>query len=65
MKKIVFYGMTMLPLLTACNGLFCDHCMQCESCGNRIQNAVYAGKGIRTVKVRAEENIIEVSYNPK
>ena len=45
--------------------IYCDHCMQCESCGNRIQNAVYAGKGIRTVKVRAEENIIEVSYNPK
>jgi len=45
--------------------IYCDHCMQCESCGSRIQNAVYAGKGIRSVKVRPAENIIEVTYNPK
>lgn len=46
--------------------IYCDHCNQCSSCGKHLYDAIFEdNKGIKKVKVLAEENIIEVTFNPK
>lgn len=42
----------------------CDHCLQCESCDQNIFTKVKANtKGVRSIKVNSEKNIITVKYN--
>lgn len=45
--------------------IYCDHCLNCESCGPTIQQAVYAVEGVHKVKVQPEKNMIVVTYNPE
>lgn len=42
----------------------CDHCVQCDSCGANIYNAIHENRGIRKVKINPEENTITVTYKP-
>ncbi len=42
----------------------CDHCTKCESCDRNIFDRVKTNtKGVRSIKVNAEKNIITVKYN--
>ena len=44
--------------------IFCDHCLQCESCDENIFNSLKDNnKGIRIVKVDTEKNIISIKYH--
>jgi copper chaperone CopZ len=46
--------------------IFCNHCLQCESCDENIFNQIKLNNnGIRFVKVDAKKNIISVKYNSK
>ncbi len=45
--------------------IFCDHCKECESCGSRLEEAIYAVKGVRRVDVDDKTMTIQVAYNPK
>lgn len=42
---------------------YCDHCKKCESCGVRIQNAVYSIKGIKRVDIDEKTKTLTVIYN--
>lgn len=41
----------------------CDHCKQCESCGSRLENALYAQKGVKRVDIDDKKMEIKVVYN--
>ncbi len=43
--------------------IFCDHCLQCGSCGNNININVRSNKGIKKVKIDDKENTITVDYD--
>lgn len=42
--------------------IYCDHCAKCESCKARIENTVYALKGIRMVELNPKNMTIKVIY---
>lgn len=43
----------------------CDHCLECESCGDRISSAIKKTKGISKVRINPKKNTITVVYNPE
>lgn len=43
--------------------IYCDHCLQCGSCGNNININVRSNKGIKKVKIDEKENTITVDYD--
>jgi mercuric ion binding protein len=43
--------------------ILCDHCRQCGSCGDRLEKALYAQKGIKRVDIDEKTMKIKVSYN--
>ena len=45
--------------------IYCDHCKQCESCGSRLENAVYKEKGIKRVDLDEKQKTLSIIYNPK
>ncbi len=43
--------------------IFCDHCLQCESCDDNIFTKIKDyNKGILSVKVDSKQNLITVKY---
>lgn len=76
MKKILFTMLLMSSIQVAFSQsskfqtvkiqteISCDHCLQCESCDQNIFTKVKANtKGVRSIKVNPEINIITVKYN--
>lgn len=45
--------------------IVCDHCQKCPSCGKRIYDALHEVKGVRSVKIDPESNMVTVKYNGK
>jgi len=44
--------------------IFCDHCLECESCDDNIFSKIKDhNKGVSYVKIDPEKNIIRVKYN--
>ena len=44
----------------------CDHCVKCESCDLNIYTHIKDNtKGVRSVKIDADKNVIAVKYNSK
>ena len=44
--------------------IFCNHCLQCESCDDNIFSKIKDyNKGIMSVKVDSKKNLIIVKYN--
>ena len=44
--------------------IFCDHCLQCESCDDNIFSKIKDhNKGVMSVKVDSKQNLIIVKYN--
>ena len=43
--------------------IFCDHCLQCESCGANIKDNINANKGIEKVLIDSNKNLIIVTYD--
>lgn len=51
--------------LTIQTEVFCDHCIGCESCRPRIEDALLLTKGVKDAKFDDETQTIKVVYNPK
>lgn len=50
--------------LTVKTSIACDHCLQCSSCGQNINDKIRdTEKGIRKVKVDPKTNTITVTYS--
>lgn len=45
--------------------IYCDHCNQCESCGQRIYNALHEVAGVKKVKIDAKTQTISVTFDSK
>ena len=45
--------------------IYCDHCMECESCSGKIQRDLSFDKGIEKVVLDEKQMTITVLYNPK
>jgi hypothetical protein len=43
--------------------IYCSHCSQCETCGQRFDTELYKLKGLKSYTISG--NIIKVSYSPK
>lgn len=41
----------------------CDHCKTCESCGGRLEKAVYGLKGVKRVDIDDQKKVIKVVFN--
>lgn len=50
-------------ILIVKTSIACDHCLQCSSCGQNINDQIRdAEKGIKKVKINPKENTITVTY---
>lgn len=45
--------------------IYCDHCNQCETCGQNFQSNIYKIKGVKMYELDAENMTITVYYNTK
>jgi len=43
--------------------IYCDHCQKCESCGKRLETAVYGVKGVKRMDIDPGSKTVEVIYN--
>ncbi len=43
--------------------IYCDHCQKCESCGKRLENAIYDVKGVKRMDLNTADNTVEIVYN--
>lgn len=43
--------------------IYCDHCKKCNSCGARLEKAVYTQKGIKRVDIDEANKTVSVVYN--
>lgn len=43
--------------------IYCDHCKKCESCGKRLEEAIYNEKGIKRVDIDEQEKTVSIVYN--
>lgn len=52
-------GVDTLSVKTA---ITCDHCLECETCGQNLIPGIYSLKGVKKVTIEAEKNTITVVY---
>ncbi len=45
--------------------IYCDHCMQCESCSGKLEDELFFNKGIKSIRLDDKEMTITVTYNPE
>jgi len=57
-----FAGLETLVIKTT---IYCDHCLECETCGGKLEKDMGFEKGIRLVKIDEQAMTITVTYNPK
>ncbi len=43
--------------------IYCSHCSQCETCGQRFDAELYKLNGLKSFTITG--NVIKVSFNPK
>ncbi len=43
--------------------IYCDHCKECESCGPRLEEAIYEVKGVKRVDIDEVSSTLKVVYN--
>lgn len=48
---------------TVKTNIYCDHCKQCASCGQRLYDGIKDIEGVKQVKINPEENEIVIKYN--
>jgi mercuric ion binding protein len=50
--------------ITIATQISCDHCLQCKSCGQHINDKIRdLERGIKKVKIQPKENTITVTYS--
>ncbi len=45
--------------------IYCDHCKECESCSERLEEAVYRVKGVRRFELDEKSATIKVIFHPQ
>ena len=45
--------------------IYCDHCSQCETCGQNFQSNIYKIKGVKMYELDEDNMTITVFYNSK
>jgi periplasmic mercuric ion binding protein len=45
--------------------IYCDHCNECETCGQNFNSNIYKIKGFKMYELDAENKTITVYYNSK
>jgi len=45
--------------------IYCDHCKQCETCGDKFHKKLYNEDGIKSVEVDPKANTITVIYDTR
>lgn len=73
MKRILFVLITCAPFLSQAQSkiatihvkasIYCDHCQKCESCGKRLEEAIYQEKGIKRIDINSKEKTVNIVYN--
>lgn len=48
--------------LTVKTEITCDHCLECETCGQNLIPSIYNLKGIKKITIEPEKNTITVVY---
>ena len=57
-------GQTKIATINVKASIYCDHCKQCESCGSRLEKAVFNEKGIKRVDLDETNKTLSIVYNP-
>ena len=60
----VVYGQSKVATINVKASIYCDHCKQCESCGSRLEKAVFNEKGIKRVDLDEASKTLTIVYNP-
>ncbi|HEY1032099.1 MAG TPA: heavy metal-associated domain-containing protein [Flavipsychrobacter sp.] len=65
---IVFIGSNLnaqskVETINVKTSIYCDHCKKCESCGKRLEEAVYKEKGVKRVDIDEKTKVVTISYN--
>jgi copper chaperone CopZ len=58
------FGQSKVATINVRASIYCDHCKQCESCGARLEQAVYSEKGIKRVDLDEKQKTLNIIYNP-
>ncbi len=45
--------------------IYCDHCKQCETCGDKFNKELYNQAGIKNVEIDSKANTITVIYDTR
>lgn len=45
--------------------IYCDHCLQCETCGMKFTQELMYTKGVKSMDLNEKTMFITVVYNPK
>ncbi|MCP1995560.1 heavy-metal-associated domain-containing protein [Flavobacterium sp. HSC-61S13] len=45
--------------------IYCEHCKECETCGQTFKSTLYKLSGVRQFDIDQEANTITVYYSPK
>ena len=57
------YAQTKTATIQVKTSIYCDHCKRCESCGKRLQEAVFTEKGVKRVDIDDKVNSVKIVYN--
>lgn len=73
MKRILIFLLALAPFFLHAQtkvativvkaSIYCDHCKKCESCGERLENAIREEKGIKRVDINEKEKSVSIVYN--
>lgn len=44
--------------------IYCDHCLQCESCSGKLEHQLFFSKGIKSIKLDDKAMTLTVTYKP-
>jgi periplasmic mercuric ion binding protein len=65
MLSLSAYAQKKVETVLIKTSIYCDHCNRCESCGARLEQAVFKQKGIKRVDIDEAMKIVKVVYNPQ
>lgn len=62
---VLFSAMAQTETVVIKTNIYCSHCLQCESCGSRIEIGLISQKGVKQVQIDDKNMTVTVRYNPE
>lgn len=62
-SSIVANAQNKVETINIKSSIYCDHCKKCESCGKRLENAIFGLKGIKRLDIDDKQSSLTVVYN--